>query len=183
MSASTAAQLPRCSLPARAPRWRRSTTSPSPESQSASRPSALPPCRAYCRRTARRGARLARDLLGRGREVLGTRYSAITAVARGGNATLFGAYDQGGQQVAIKVLHPELAVSVAADRFLREIRYASQLHHPHIAPLIDSGESDYLLWFVMPYVAGETLRQVLRRERMLPIDRAVRIAGDVLEAL
>src|SRR3989442_1524441 len=102
-----------------------------------------------------RGADLARDLVGRVRELLGTRYTAITAVARGGNATLFGAYDQQGQQVAIKVLHPELAVSVAADRFLREIRYASQLHHPHIAPLIDSGESDYLLWFVMPYVAGE----------------------------
>ncbi len=117
------------------------------------------------------------------RELLGTRYTAITALARGGNATLFGAYDQQGQQVAIKVLHPELAVSVAADRFLREIRYASQLHHPHIAPLIDSGESDYLLWFVMPYVAGETLRQVLRRERMLPIDRAVRLATEVLDAL
>ena len=70
-----------------------------------------------------------------------------------------------------------------ADRFLREIRYASQLHHPHIAPLIDSGESDYLLWFVMPYVAGETLRQVLRRERTLPIDRSVRIATEVLDAL
>ena len=117
------------------------------------------------------------------RELLGTRYTAITAIARGGNATLFGAYNQQGEQVAIKVLHPELAVSVAADRFLREIRYASQLHHPHIAPLIDSGESDYLLWFVMPYIAGDTLRQVLRRERTLPIDRSVRIATEVLDAL
>jgi eukaryotic-like serine/threonine-protein kinase len=117
------------------------------------------------------------------RELLGERYTAITAVARGGNATLFGAYDRQGQQVAIKVLHPELAVSVAADRFLREIRYSAKLHHPHIAPLLDSGESDYLLWFVMPYVAGETLRQVIRRERMLPIDRAVRVATDVLDAL
>lgn len=117
------------------------------------------------------------------REALGARYTVIQPVGRGGNATLFGAFDQQGQKVAIKVLHPELAVSVAADRFLREIRYASQLNHPHIARLLDSGESDYLLWFVMPYVAGETLRQVLRRERMLPIDRAVRLAIEVLDAL
>jgi eukaryotic-like serine/threonine-protein kinase len=126
---------------------------------------------------------LAHDLIERVRKALGDRYTVITAVGRGGNATLFGAYDPQGQKVAIKVLHPELTVSVAADRFLREIRYASQLHHPHIVPLVDSGETDYLLWFVMPYVAGDTLRQVLQRERKLPVDRAVRIASDTLEAL
>src|SRR5438094_160338 len=104
-----------------------------------------------------------RDLIERVRKALGDRYSVITAVGRGGNACIFGAYDQVGQKVAIKVLHPELAVSVAADRFLREIRYASQLDHPHIARLLDSGETDYLLWFAMPYLPGETLRQVLRR--------------------
>jgi len=130
-----------------------------------------------------RGVELARDLIGRVREALGARYNVITSVGRGGNATLFGAYDEQGQKVAIKVLHPELAVSVAADRFLREIRYASQLNHPHIARLLDSGENDYLLWFVMPFVPGETLRQVVRRERMLPIDRAVRVATEVLDAL
>jgi len=117
------------------------------------------------------------------RKALGDRYTVITPVGRGGNATLFGAYDPKGDKVAIKVLHPELAVSVAADRFLREIRYASQLHHAHIAPLLDSGETDYLLWFVMPFVAGDTLRQVLRREGQLPIDRAVRLASEILEAL
>ncbi len=122
-------------------------------------------------------------MIGRVREALGARYNVITSVGRGGNATLFGAYDEQGQKVAIKVLHPELAVSVAADRFLREIRYASQLNHPHIARLLDSGENDYLLWFVMPFVPGETLRQVVRRERMLPIDRAVRVATEVLDAL
>jgi len=126
---------------------------------------------------------MARDILERVRQALGARYTVITTVGRGGNATLFGAYDPKGEKVAIKVLHPELAVSVAADRFLREIRYASQLHHPHIAPLLDSGETDYLLWFVMPYMPGETLRQALRRERMLPIERAVRIAAEMLEAL
>ena len=126
---------------------------------------------------------MARDLIGRVRQALGDRYTVITSVGRGGNATLFGAYDQQGRKVAIKVLHPELTVSVAADRFLREIRYASQLDHPHIAPLLEFGETDYLLWFVMPFVAGETLRQVMRRERLLPIDLAVRVAADVLEAL
>src|SRR6266545_3951473 len=126
---------------------------------------------------------MSRDLIGRVRQALGDRYTVITAVGRGGNATLFGAFDKDGQRVAIKVLHPELTVSVAADRFLREIRYASELHHPHIAPLIDSGETDYLLWFVMPFVTGETLRQLMRRERILPIDRAVRTASEILEAL
>jgi len=123
------------------------------------------------------------DLIERVRKALGDRYTVITAVGRGGNASIFGAYDRAGQRVAIKVLHPELSVSVAADRFLREIRYASQLHHPHIAPLIDSGETEYLLWFVMPYVPGESLRLTLRRERMLPVERAVVIACEVLEAL
>src|SRR2546426_5040877 len=82
-----------------------------------------------------------RDLIDRVRKALGDRYNVITAVGRGGNASIFGAYDQAGQKVAIKVLHPELAVSVAADRFLREIRYASELNHPHIARLLDSGET------------------------------------------
>jgi len=126
---------------------------------------------------------VARDLIERVRKALGDRYTVITAIGRGGNATLFGAFDPQAKKVAIKVLHPELAVSVAADRFLREIRYASQLHHPHIAPLLDSGETDYLLWFVMPFVAGETLRKAVRRDGTLPIDRAVRIATEVLDAL
>ena len=126
---------------------------------------------------------MARDLIGRVRQALGDRYTVITSVGRGGNATLFGAYDQNGRKVAIKVLHPELTVSVAADRFLREIRWAARLDHAHIAPLLDSGETDYLLWFVMPFVTGETLRDMIRRDRTLPIDRAVRIATEVLDAL
>ncbi len=124
-----------------------------------------------------------RDMIERVRKALGDRYTVITAVGRCGHASIFGAYDQAGQKVAIKVLHPELTVSVAADRFLREIRYASQLDHPHIARLIDSGETDYLLWFEMPYLAGETLRQVLRREGRLSVERASRIGCDVLDAL
>jgi serine/threonine protein kinase len=126
---------------------------------------------------------VARDLIGRVRQALGDRYNVITQVGRGGNATLYGAYDKNGRKVAVKVLHPELTVSVAADRFLREIRWAAKLDHPHIAPLLDSGETDYLLWFVMPFVAGETLRQVIRRDGTLPIPRAVRAAAEVLDAL
>src|SRR6058998_3755709 len=124
-----------------------------------------------------------RDLIERVRKALGDRYNVITAVGRGGNASIFGAYDRAGQKVAIKVLHPELAASVAADRFLREIRYASQLDHPHIARMMDSGEADYLLWYVMPYLPGDTLRQTLHREVRLPVPRAVAIAADVLDAL
>ena len=126
---------------------------------------------------------MARELIGRVRQALGARYDIVKEVARGGNATLYGAFDKDGRKVAIKVLHPELAVSVAADRFLREIRWAAKLDHPHIAPLLDSGETDYLLWFVMPLVPGETLRNVMRRLGPLPIDRAVRAGTDVLDAL
>jgi len=124
-----------------------------------------------------------RDLIERVRKALGDRYTVLAAVGRGGNASIFAAKDSSGAHVAIKVLHPELAVSVAADRFLREIRYASQLNHPHIARMMDSGEADYLLWYVMPYLPGDTLRQTLRREVRLPIPQAVAVAAEVLDAL
>ncbi len=124
-----------------------------------------------------------RDLLARVRKLLGDRYTEITAVGRGGNASIFGGQDKSGRQVAIKVLHPELAVSVAADRFLREINYSGALDHPRIVPVVDCGESDYLLWFVMPYVAGDSLRQVLRRDSQLAVPQAARIGCEVLEAL
>lgn len=124
-----------------------------------------------------------RDLIERVRKALGDRYEVITAVGRGGNASIFGAFDKAGNRVAVKVLHPELAASVAADRFLREIRYAAKLHNPHIAPLLDSGESDYLLWFVMPYVPGESLRHALERERRLEVPFTARIGCEMLEAL
>src|SRR5690349_22220551 len=118
-----------------------------------------------------------RDLIERVRKALGDRYTVISAVGRGGNACIFAGRDATGADVAIKVLHPELAVSVAADRFLREIRYAAQLNHSHIARVIDSGETDYLLWYVMPYLGGDSLRQALRRELRLPIPQAIAIAS------
>jgi serine/threonine-protein kinase len=124
-----------------------------------------------------------RDLIDRVRKALGDRYTDISSVGRGGNASIFAARRPDGAAVAIKVLHPELAVSVAADRFLREIRYASQLDHPHIARLIDSGETDYLLWYVMPFLTGDSLRQTLRREPRLAVTRAATIAAEVLDAL
>ena len=124
-----------------------------------------------------------KDLLTRVKAALGNRYTVVATVGRGGNAMVYGAYDRGGAKVAIKVLHPELAVSVAADRFLREIRFAGQLDHPHIAPVLDSGEDDYLLWYAMPFFHGETLRDAVRRERMLPISVTARIGTEVLEAL
>lgn len=124
-----------------------------------------------------------RDFIDRVRKALGDRFTIVQAVGRGGNASIYGAVGPTGDKLALKVLHPELTVSVAADRFLREIRYAGQLHHPHIAPVLDSGETDYLLWYAMPYVPGDTIRQTLRRERLLPVDRAVRITCEVLDAL
>lgn len=124
-----------------------------------------------------------RDLLGRVREALADRYEVVTQIGRGGNATLFGAFDKERHKIAIKVLHPELAVTVGADRFLREIRYAAQLDHPHIAPLLDSGETSYLLWFAMPFVPGESLRDLLRREHMLSAGYATRLACQALDAL
>lgn len=124
-----------------------------------------------------------RDLLGRVRTALAGRYEIIAQIGRGGNATLFGAFDQERRKIAIKVMHPELAVTVGAERFLREIRYAGQLDHPHIAPLLDSGDDDYLLWFAMPFVPGESLRDRLRREQMLPVDVATRLACETLDAL
>ncbi len=74
------------------------------------------------------------------------------------------------RKVAVKVLRPELAAALGAERFLREIKIAARLHHPHILPLYDSGEADGFLYYVMPYVEGESLRDRLNRDRQLPLD-------------
>jgi DNA-binding SARP family transcriptional activator/tRNA A-37 threonylcarbamoyl transferase component Bud32 len=105
-------------------------------------------------------------------------------LGRGGMSTVYLARDaKHDRHVALKILHPELAVSVGAERFLREIQITAQLAHPHILPLIDSGACDGLLYFVTPYVAGESLRGRLRREARLPLADALRIATEVTEAL
>src|SRR3989454_1760789 len=87
------------------------------------------------------------------------------------------------RKVAIKVLEPELAAALGPERFLREIEIAAGLNHPHILPLYDSGESGASLYYVMPYVEGETLRDRLNRERQLPLEDALRITRDVADAL
>src|SRR5437870_5249735 len=124
------------------------------------------------------------DLLPRLRTGLAARYRVERELAHGRMATVFLAHDlKHGRPVAIKVLHPELAAAVGTTRFLREIGFAAQLHHPHIVPLHDSGEQDGLPYFVMPYVEGESLRDRLEREPQLPVPEALRIADDVAKAL
>src|SRR2546421_4061644 len=88
-----------------------------------------------------------------------------------------------GRPVAIKVLRPELAAALGAERFLREIEIAARLTHPHILPLHDSGEANGFLYYVMPYLEGESLRDRLNREPQLPVEEAVRIAREVASAL
>ena len=87
------------------------------------------------------------------------------------------------RNVALKVLKPELAAVVGAQRFLAEIETTANLQHPHILPLFDSGEADSFLFYVMPHAEGESLRDRLDREHQLPVDEAVQIAKDVTEAL
>ena len=99
-------------------------------------------------------------------------------------ATVYLAKDlKHGRQVAIKVLRPELAAALGAERFLREIKITAGLNHPHILTLLDSGQADGLLYYVMPYVAGESLRDRLNREKQLPLDDALRIVREVADAL
>ena len=115
---------------------------------------------------------------------LAGRYRVDRQIGAGAAATVFLAEDlRHRRNVAIKVLRPELGTTVAGERFLREIEIAAQLLHPHILGIIDSGEADGLLFYVMPHVEGETLRHYLDREHDLPIDEALRIVRDVADAL
>ena len=112
------------------------------------------------------------------------RYEIERELGQGGMATVYLANDlKHERKVALKVLKPELAAVVGAERFLAEIKTTANLQHPHILPLHDSGDADGFLFYVMPYVEGETLRDRLERDRQLPVDEAVRIATDVAEAL
>src|SRR5210317_2253050 len=112
------------------------------------------------------------------------RYRIERQLGEGGMATVYLADDvKHNRNVALKVLKPELAAVVGADRFLAEIKTTANLQHPHILPLFDSGEADGFLFYVMPYVEGESLRDRLDREHQLGVDEAVRIATEVAEAL
>jgi serine/threonine-protein kinase len=115
---------------------------------------------------------------------LADHYGIERELGAGGMATVYLAHDlKHDRDVAIKVLHPELAAALGGERFLSEIKTTARLQHPHILPLLDSGEVDGFLFYVMPYVDGETLRARLERERQLPVDDALRIARQVADAL
>jgi eukaryotic-like serine/threonine-protein kinase len=124
------------------------------------------------------------DQLARLQVALADRYSIERELGHGGMATVYLAQDlKHHRPVAIKVLKPELAGALGPDRFLREIDTAARLNHPHILPLHDSGEAEGFLYYVMPYVEGESLRERLQREGQLPLEEALRIAREVASAL
>ena len=123
-------------------------------------------------------------LIDRLNNALSDRYRLDRELGAGGMATVYLAHDiKHERDVAIKVLHPDLGAALGGERFLSEIRTTARLQHPHILPLLDSGEADGLLYYVMPLVRGETLRARLERERQLPIADALRIAREVADAL
>ena len=130
------------------------------------------------------------DVLRMLQEGLAGRYTVERELGRGGMAAVFLARDlRHDRLVALKVLHPELAMSIGTDRFAREIRFAARLQHPHILPVHDSGDvpgtggQPTLLWFSMPFIDGESLRERLARDRQLPLGEAVRITREVADAL
>ena len=128
--------------------------------------------------------RMSDDAQARLARALSDRYRVERELGSGGMATVYLAHDlKHDRDVAIKVLHPDLGAALGGERFLSEIRTTARLQHPHILPLLDSGEADGLLYYVMPVVTGETLRARLERERQLPIPDAVRIAREVAQAL
>ena len=115
---------------------------------------------------------------------LSDRYTIERELGRGGMATVFLARDlKHHRQVAIKVLRPEIANAIGGQRFLQEIDIEAQLNHPHILPLFDSGNADGVLYYVMPYVEGESLRDRLDRETQLPLEDALQITRNVAAAL
>ncbi len=115
---------------------------------------------------------------------LADRYSIERELGEGGMATVYLARDlKHDRQVAIKVLKPELAAVLGAERFVAEIKTTAALQHPNILPLFDSGEADHFLYYVMPYVEGESLRDRLDRERQLPVQQAVHVTTEIAEAL
>ena len=124
------------------------------------------------------------ELQSRLQTALADRYRLDNEIGAGGMATVYLAHDiRHDRRVALKVLRPELAAVIGAERFLAEIKLTANLQHPHILPLFDSGEADSFLFYVMPFVAGETLRNRLVREKQLPVPEAVRIAAEVASAL
>jgi eukaryotic-like serine/threonine-protein kinase len=124
-----------------------------------------------------------RDLLPLVRSTLGDRYAVDAEIGRGGAAVVFRAVAPDGRAVALKILRPELSVTVTAERFLREIQIVRRLDHPRIGQLLDAGEKDWLVYYVMPFIEGRSLKAVLQRPGGLSADDTLRIATDLLGAL
>jgi serine/threonine-protein kinase len=122
-------------------------------------------------------------MLGLVRQTLGDLYQVEREIGRGGAARVFLAKNLAGERVALKVLHPELSVSVTAERFLREISVLSKLEHPLIARLLDGGERDFLVYYTMSFIEGPSLRLHLDRARRATISDTIRIGCDLLSAL
>ena len=117
-------------------------------------------------------------------EALAGRYRLEHQIGRGGMAVVYLAHDlRHDRPVALKVLRPELAATLGPERFLREIRLTARLDHPHILPVLDSGEDRGVLWYTMPFVRGETLRDLVRRDLQLPLDVALELAHQIAGAL
>ncbi|HEU4525085.1 MAG TPA: serine/threonine-protein kinase [Gemmatimonadales bacterium] len=112
------------------------------------------------------------------------RYTLQRELGRGGMAVVYLAQDvRHNRPVALKLLHPDVAAALGSDRFVREIQLTASLQHPHILPIHDSGEASGRLWYTMPYFAGESLRERLKREPQLPVEDVLHIARNILAAL
>ncbi len=124
------------------------------------------------------------DILHRLKTALADRYAIQEEIGAGGMATVYLARDlKHDRDVAVKVLRPELAAALGPERFHREIKIAAQLQHPHILPLLDSGEADGFLYYVMPFVKGVSLREKLTQQGEFPVAEAVKVLREVVDAL
>jgi eukaryotic-like serine/threonine-protein kinase len=123
------------------------------------------------------------QLLGLVQHTFADQFHVEREIGRGGDARVFLAYDRSGRKVALKILHPEFLDSVAAERFLREIKLVSRLNHPRIAGLLDSGERDWFVYLAMAFIDGPTLREALGSRRKLSVSDTLRVARDLLDAL
>lgn len=126
---------------------------------------------------------MARDLLPIVQKALADRYAVEAEIGRGGAARVFRATSTDGKLVALKILRPELAVTVTADRFLREIKLVQRLDHPGIGRLIDTGQADWLVYYAMPFIEGPSLQQVLATRGKISAEDTVHLGHNLLDAL
>src|ERR1700741_1974125 len=118
------------------------------------------------------------------KSTLADRYTIERKIGSGGMANVFVAHDvRHNRKVAIKIMHPELAMRIGIERFLREIETTAKLQHPHILPLFDSGAVEGTVFYVMPYVEGESLRARLKREHQLPLAAVLRITHEIASGI